>query len=65
MRDTVLTIFAVSLMLGGFRWKSCCRKMFGEFLRAPSALVAHMASMAACFSEKNFGTGSSSHATAA
>lgn len=58
----VFAIFAASLISGGFRSKSCLKKMDGEFFNAPSALVAQILSMTVSFSEKNLGIGRFIHA---
>ena len=65
MRATVLTIFSVSLIVAGIRFKACCKKRCGEFCREPKAFVAQMLSMDASLSAKYFWIGNSSHAAAA
>lgn len=65
MMAMVFAIFADSLISGGFRSKSCLKKMVGEFFSAPSALVAQMLSIVDNFSEKNLGIGKFIHAATA
>lgn len=65
IRAMVFNFFAVNLISGGFISKSALRKRWGEFFKAPRALVAHIASMVSILSAKNLGIGRLIHSAAA